>query len=251
MTTPENLEVKAKHVKATWGRRCTVLLFISSIADDAFPAIGVDAPEGRDHLTAKTMQAFQYIYDHHYDDADWFMKTDDDTFVILENLRYLLSDYNTTEPIYFGHRFRELVASGYASGGAGYVISKEALKRFGTKREGLCVTDGGTEDVDFGNCMANLGVNLGNSTDALGRSRFHCFDPTLHLFGDFPDWYYKYDANGGKMVSDDKCMEHVMGGDGYSLSRSIYIYILAAEERINQTSSFRNFTPHIFVWNVQ
>ena len=52
---------------------------------------------------------------------------DDDTYVILENLRFLLSDYNSSDPIWFGCEFDVIVKEGYMSGGAGYVLSKGYL----------------------------------------------------------------------------------------------------------------------------
>ena len=204
MTSPQNLMKKAAAVKETWAKRCNVMLFMSSVSNSSFPAIGLNVSEGRGHLTAKTMRAFKYIYDHHLDDADWFLKTDDDTYVIVENLRYFLSSQNTSKPVFFGHHFKTLVKQGYYSGGGGYVLSKEALKRYGlkgSKNSTLCKPDGGSEDAVMGRCMENLGVKTGNSTDNLGRTRFHCFEASVYITGGFPKWYYLYATNGAKKVT--------------------------------------------------
>ena len=41
---------------------------------------------------------------------------------------YLLEQYNASQPVYLGHLFKVLVKGGYMSGGASYVLSREALR---------------------------------------------------------------------------------------------------------------------------
>jgi len=201
MTGPQNHETRARHVKATWGRRCNKLIFMSSKNDSDLPAVGLEVKEGRDSLWDKTKHAYGYLYKNHLDDADWFLKADDDTYIVVENLRFMLEHQNSSEPVYFGCKFKPYVKQGYMSGGAGYVLSKEALTRFATKglqdkTGAICRSDGGgAEDVEMGKCMENLGVRAGDSRDSLGRGRFFPFVPEHHLIaGHMPDdfWYKKY-----------------------------------------------------------
>ena len=189
MTTKKNHQEKAIHVKATWGKHCNKLKFISDYEDLSLPAVDSKTENNRDHLTAKTMRAFDLAFKEELDRYDWFMKADDDSYVILENLRYFLSIYSHGNPVFFGHHFKNDVDQGYFSGGAGYVISREALRRFGNRKHGDCASDYGYEDVEFGRCMEKLGVKPGDSRDALGRSRFHPLDIHKHFVEGFPDWY--------------------------------------------------------------
>jgi len=203
MTSPDNFEKKAKHVKATWGKRCNILLFMSTEAEPNLPVIKLEGlHEGRDNLWGKTKQAFKYVYENYRDQADWFMKADDDTYVIVENLRYMLESYNSSQPIYFGCKFKPYVRQGYMSGGAGYVLSREALNRFVNRaladdKQMICKTKDhtGAEDVEIGKCLENVNVVAGDSRDAMGRGRFFPFVPEHHLIPghvskDF--WYWQY-----------------------------------------------------------
>ncbi|MEE6522383.1 hypothetical protein FKM82_020899 [Ascaphus truei] len=196
MTAPQNLEKKAKHVKATWAQRCNKVLYMSSEENKDFPTVGLDTKEGRDQLYWKTIKAFQYVHDHHLHEADWFMKADDDTYVVLDNLRLLLSKHKPEEPIYFGRRFKPYVKQGYMSGGAGYVLSKEALKRFVTAfKEEKCSHSSSVEDLALGKCMETIHVLAGDSRDSIGKETFHPFVPEHHLIqGYLPRtfWYWNY-----------------------------------------------------------
>ena len=104
-------------------RRCDKLLFMSTEADERIGSIALpNITNGRASLWNKTKkvqegifgisdtiplsQAFVYVWEHHREEADWFIKADDDTYVILENLKDLLRNYNSKVPIQFGHRFK-------------------------------------------------------------------------------------------------------------------------------------------------
>ena len=64
MTAKENHRKKADHVKATWGRRCNYLYFMSDGDDEALPAMNLHTELGRDHLTAKTMKVWNIMIDY-------------------------------------------------------------------------------------------------------------------------------------------------------------------------------------------
>jgi glycoprotein-N-acetylgalactosamine 3-beta-galactosyltransferase len=116
-THVENHRQKVISIKETWGKRCDVLLFVSSKSDPTFPAVKVCEIEDHYHLWCKTKEGLRYAYENYLDEADWFLKADDQTYVIVDNLKNFLSFYDQNNPIYFGCKFRLRDNISYMSGG--------------------------------------------------------------------------------------------------------------------------------------
>lgn len=211
LTTPNQHRTRAIHVKRTWGKRCNRIIFMSTRPDITINAIALNvSSDSVGNTWAKTKRAFQYIYQHHRNDADWFLKADDDAYVILENLRYFLYAYSTNDPLYFGYKMArpESVRHGYNAGGASYVLSRDALRRFGeASTSGMpsipsnvsapscnLNSDRGVEDIEMGKCMEALGVIAGDTRDEMKRGRFFLNTPEWHLIPgkiDLSNWYWK------------------------------------------------------------
>ncbi|XP_070567006.1 glycoprotein-N-acetylgalactosamine 3-beta-galactosyltransferase 1-like [Ptychodera flava] len=176
-TSPNNDE-RLTAVRDTWGKRCDKMLFFSSETNQNQTVIGLNVTEGYKYLWGKVKAAFKYIYEHHINDADWFMKADDDTYVIVENLRNMLEQEDTTQLTYFGRKFilKNNTKLIHIDGGAGYVMSKAVLKKLveiGLENPSLCrQPEYGPEDVTLARCLKNLGVSHGDSRDEYGKQRF-------------------------------------------------------------------------------
>ena len=80
---------------------------MSTEEDKELGAIKLDgSTEGRQGLWGKTKRALKWLYRNHYKEYDWFLKADDDTFVIVENLKSFLSNNDKTQAMHFGHEFK-------------------------------------------------------------------------------------------------------------------------------------------------
>ena len=90
-TCESHLSTRTISIKNTWGPRCDKTLYISDKENSTFPTIsppGIDP--GYQALWSKTMQSYRYLYKHYLNEYHWFMKADDDTYVVVENLKYFL-----------------------------------------------------------------------------------------------------------------------------------------------------------------
>ena len=191
MTSPAYLSDRAKSVKDTWGKRCDILLFMSTKEDPSFPAIGLNVEEGYKKLWYKTRAAFDYIYQHHLNDAEWFVKADDDTYMVIENLRHILSKLNTSEPHYIGRHFTSF--GGYNGGGSGYVFSRETLRRFKKALgEASCPQHHKYEDVAVGVCLRAQGIRPVSTRDSSDKETFIPIPLEVHLTSGGNGTYSKF-----------------------------------------------------------
>ena len=218
LTSPKNFLTRTKTINETWAPRCDGYYFISEPSTDKTPnsrevEISKKLPiapiknitAGYEHLTQKSVLAFLFAYEHHFNDFDWFIKADDDTYLFVDNLRTFLSDKNSSDPVTFGYNFKVIVFKGYHSGGGSYVLSRESLRRFYEAHQDPksgCRKDGGAEDAEVAKCLRTKGVYPGRSLDAQNRELFHPLTFRGHFHGDFPRWLWQFAENPLRTVSD-------------------------------------------------
>lgn len=101
---------RVRAIQRTWGKKCDKILFMSDIEDLAMPTVRITAPPLHEMLWQKHREIVRLLKREYAEgEFDWVFKCDDDTFLIMENLKkYLLSPeiqaIPATEPTLLGHR---------------------------------------------------------------------------------------------------------------------------------------------------
>ncbi|OQV18827.1 putative Glycoprotein-N-acetylgalactosamine 3-beta-galactosyltransferase 1 [Hypsibius exemplaris] len=177
-------DARAMAIMETWGKRCDGFALVSTKRRNGWRTVTVPRTESRKILWPKVQALIRYSYKHLHD-YDWFLKADDDTYVIVENLRHFLSNQSTNEPLYYGAEFVQKMEGGFLSGGAGYVFSRRAIQLlveegFRTKRCNLL--DHEVEELRLEECARLVGVqHSGETVDEQGRGRFFPYAPERHF----------------------------------------------------------------------
>ncbi|KAH8353383.1 hypothetical protein KR084_010674 [Drosophila pseudotakahashii] len=186
-TKPSNHKTQAKAVLETWGRRCNKLIFFSSRTDaNLTGSVALNVSANYRETWRKTKRSLKYLYDHHLSDADWFLQADDETYVLMENLRYMVYPYSPEMAIYFGS--------------TGTVMSRAALRRFvevSLPNPSKCEPkDTGPSGGRLPECLDNANVMAGRTYDSKGRRRMHLIEPqarsNTYLRYDPKFWFWKY-----------------------------------------------------------
>lgn len=111
-------------VRETWWKKIDAVkkLFVICNPDIKEPVLvgdtlQINSPEGYHQLTNKIPEMLNWA--HGYDKFDYLFKCDDDTYVHGDRMTQFLATYPDE---YVGHDY-----GGFASGGAGYLLSREAV----------------------------------------------------------------------------------------------------------------------------
>uniref|UniRef100_A0A0N4ZDC1 N-acetylgalactosaminide beta-1,3-galactosyltransferase n=1 Tax=Parastrongyloides trichosuri TaxID=131310 RepID=A0A0N4ZDC1_PARTI len=227
LTTPKNKEAKCIPQKNTWLKRCNNYVFASTINDKTLPSIKSFRHDDYKYSYGKIKNAFRWVKNNYnIDEYDYFLKADDDTYFIMENLRGYLINKNPDKYFYFGFRVYNPpnnIKNAYIQGGAGYVMSKVTFKTLvekGFNNPNYCSQRNDMfDDMEIGRCLNRMGIYTSFLLDDKYRILFNPQDLASTIMGrknqkDFFERYGKiYLREGYNAMSDYPISFHYIKGD--------------------------------------
>ncbi|CAB3363316.1 Hypothetical predicted protein [Cloeon dipterum] len=143
--------------KATWGRHCNKLIFTSEVTDRKKRVV-----EDYSSAWKSVVRALKFVYKKYIYDFEWLVRLDDETFLLVENLRRALEPFSIDDPNNYGVHFNTLNKPNTSTG---YALSRQAVKKL--VEEGFasntldCRNENATEvddDLEITSCMKHLNL---------------------------------------------------------------------------------------------
>lgn len=187
LTAPKYETTRCQEILESWGKQVPPdsLVFIGAEQNrttrHGHRFVALDAPPEMKSL--KEFLGWHFVVQE-YPEREWFVKGDDDTYFIVNNLNRYLEQYDPRLPYFLGCKFHMGGPGGlqYVSGGAGYVLSQESAHRMSASTP-RCLRYYGRlpeGDVAIAECLQTVGVVPEDTRDDRGRQRFHAFPHSYH-----------------------------------------------------------------------
>jgi hypothetical protein len=170
LTSERFLETRLASQQRTWLRRVRHVVFYSETMVASLPTVALSPPPKEDLVGGGAWKNLPALVDLHlrYPRKKWIFFNDDDTYVFVDNLLTVLGGHDPDRDFYLGlywtprvdMEWKE-VQIAYASGGAGYALSRSMMQRLGPVM-GECHTKytRWAGDIRVGKCVHDLGVRI-------------------------------------------------------------------------------------------
>jgi glycoprotein-N-acetylgalactosamine 3-beta-galactosyltransferase len=176
-----NFHRKAMAVHNTWGQACDTLLFMASDANlllktkkELKYAFLSNYSENDSKLAMSTIKVILHVYANYQKAYDWMLKVNDDTYVVVDNLKSFLKANCSS----YGNTHRHSAGQGsFLSSGPGYLLSSHMVNAFVLKYymdANFCKQElSGARDFPLTRCLYKIGLRSGDSRDEHGLQLFH------------------------------------------------------------------------------
>uniref|UniRef100_A0AC35TWZ8 N-acetylgalactosaminide beta-1,3-galactosyltransferase n=1 Tax=Rhabditophanes sp. KR3021 TaxID=114890 RepID=A0AC35TWZ8_9BILA len=203
LTTPKYKYKRVIPQLNTWvPRGCADYMYASSKVDPSINAIKAFPKDGYFNSYGKVRGAIIKAYEKHGDKFDWYIKADDDTYLVMENLRMFLLNKNASQHQYHGFKLHikndpigpnPLV---YHHGGASYVMSRHTIKELVTNGFGKKCQHHpqGADDRIIGRCLMKMKLKIPDARDKYNRVLFMPSTPINFATQIRNEKYDKYNA---------------------------------------------------------
>ncbi|CAM1305819.1 Uncharacterised protein g4179 [Pycnogonum litorale] len=236
-----------KAVNATWAAKCNDHYFVGHFRNNL--KLRTLIPSGKSSFSI-CCSALHTVAGRFRNKFDWILIVDSRSFVIVENLRYFATQFNSTDVHYLGHAFRDdFTKTIYNLGGAGTLLSNGALNYFHETVPSSCQSEfiNDMYDIAFGRIFKRINVLPIDTRDLVGCNRFNVFSMEKMLVPGSIDASSPYWKNtvylpgiAGQCCSDTAITFNM------SIDRMHFTYYLVYRlHALNQGSGKGNINPEI------